>query len=333
MQPIECVSPCHSPAGLHYQTCKTTGEETNNAAVFVLSPQDFFTTENPFTAELESSIGTANTSLVRAFYERPLFRGAGTTLPHETQLEHERIFQEEVTRLLGVVNVSSRQVDNIQSGGRATAEAEMVNGREMGDGSEMVDAESSDSSESTGDAPNIGRCSTVSATTHTSTGLLSTVDGDFVKDAIKGDRARMPLGSERLKPLFDQDSESDRVLPERFAAMLSVMAQKERDIIAWVDHCACLPRHLATREEVSSTVSRVEDLLRSVMISERGEEWEGRPGVITVARSDDDGYVPADIAAFVENQVLAMLSRLFGGQKGGGLKVLYDEGLQSKQQA
>ncbi|CAN0551909.1 unnamed protein product, partial [Ectocarpus sp. 8 AP-2014] len=68
--------------------------------------------------------------------------------------------------------------------------------------------------------------------------------------------------------------------------------------------CACLPRHLATREEVKGSVRSVEVFLRA--------NWSGRPGVITVARSEEDGYVPASMVAFVEQEVLAMLFRLYG---------------------
>ena len=58
--------------------------------------------------------------------------------------------------------------------------------------------------------------------------------------------------------------------------------------------------------------------------------------MITVARSEGDGYVPAEMVAFVERQVLAMLFRLYGGDQavegvasgGGDLEVCYEEGLE-----
>lgn len=224
--------------------------------------------------ELESQIGKTDASLVRAFYERPLFRGANTNLPHSMQLEHERIFKEEVTALLGV--------DDGVEGGNNAAEA---------------------------------------------TKLVAEVQPDrAASTAVSGDRVEVRV--QRLRALFDVHSD-DNLLPGQFASLVSHLGPKERKLVAWTDHCACLPRYLAGREEVRATVFRTEDILRSVM--QTGGDWEGFPGVVTIARSEADGYVPPDIVGFVEEQVLAMLKRLFTAEGSRGFEVVYDDGLERTQ--
>lgn len=242
--------------------------------------------------ELESLIGKDRAALVCAFYEKPLFRGAGTKLSHKTQLEHERIFRQEVARLLGTTSTDGTMCGHTSM---KSVHKEISNSR----GHTMAGSENS--------AP-----------------VSPPASGRVEKREIgvsSGIR-----GIEYLTALFDQDLESDRSLAERFATMLADMEPEQRSVIAWADHCTCLPRHLATVEEISAAVSKAEELLGSVMGKGLEGGWGGRPGVVTVARSEEDGYVPATDAAFVERQVLAMLERVFGDE----LEVLYDEGIESK---
>lgn len=239
-----------------------------------LALQDYFTTQNPFMEELELRIGEDSAGLVRAFYERPLFRGSDTRLPHSEQLEHERIFREEVTALLR------------DTRGGETNDADATRGTEAANGNH----------------PNIRESTTE-----------------------KGVAAGR--GLERLMGLFDKSTD-DAHLPKEFASLISRLRPEEREMVAWVDHCACLPRHLTSRDEVSAAVLETERILR-VAMQARGA-WNGAPGVVTIARSEGDGYVPADMVGFVEGQVLAMLRRLFdnGGER--GLEVVYDDGLEVK---
>lgn len=251
--------------------------------------------------ELEALIGKDHASLVRAFYERPLFRGADTKLPHETQLEHERIFTQEVARLFDKAGIEEAKTD--QTGAI-----------------ESVQDDASSSQRQTAVESNLSTVSECAAA------------GKSGKKGTDADTSIREL--ERLSTLYDQDSESDRSLAEQFADLVTNAGSKERDLIAWANHCSCLPRHSATLDEIADAVSRVEELLRSILRNRgAGGNWEvsGRPGVVTVARSGDDGYVPANDAAFVERQVLAMLQRLFGDEL-GGLEIVYDEGLESKEE-
>lgn len=153
------------------------------------------------------------------------------------------------------------------------------------------------------------------------------------------------LGLQRLAELFSPDGD-DRLLVGEFASIVGRIGRDGREKVAWTDHCACLPRYMATREEIEASVRKVEVFLRSLLLgsaagatSNRGDGvgWNGRPGVITVARSEEDGYVPAEMVAFVEREVLSMLNRLYadGGNQGArgemgsfGLEVCYDDGLE-----
>lgn len=266
--------------------------------------QDYFTTENPFMAELELLVGKEDAALVRAFFERPLFRGASTELPHELQLEHERIFRSEVDRLLCVSTSATTE---------AAAPVVVTQATRV-----VTDGLSNNTKSAEG------------------------VHGDCANDVKP--RANIPVrsterveGLQRLRALFDEGSAEDRLLADRFASMVGRMGPKEREMVAWTDHCACLPRYLATQEEVHAAVQKAEGLIRSLMMRAASsgvrEGWGGRPGVVTIARSEHDGYVPADMAAFVEGEVLAMLKRLFDNEgSGGGLEVVYDEGLESKKE-
>lgn len=297
--------------------------------------QDYFTTENPFILELEDHIGKRDAAVVRDFYERPRFRGAATPLPHETQLEHERIFKTEVDRLLGAAgeesaNGAKRPAADakgeaeraIAAGGPASkdlaegspgaARSRRFRGEGVVDGSTAVSEEADTREEADGG-----------------------VGGSGASEEVRG-------GLRRLTELFDPDGE-DRLLAGKFAYVVGRIGREGRQKVAWADHCACLPRHLATREEVKGSVRSVEAFLRSLLAggtastssSSSSANWSGRPGVITVARSEEDGYVPASMVAFVEQEVLAMLFRLYGGDGaegvagcGGGLEVCYEDGLE-----
>lgn len=265
--------------------------------------------------ELERSIGEEDAALVRAFYERPRFRGAATSLPHDVQVEHERIFKSEVDKLLRLnpAHVEAESVADATESEDGTvgcstprlhsscgADSGKLSGERIADGSAMPIATSRACEDKGGEE-----------------------EGKFEGIA---------PGVERLVDLFGPD-EQDCLLPAKFASMVGRMGPKERDMVAWTDHCACLPRHSSSREEVAASVRAAEDLLRSLVGAAGGGDWCERPGVVTVARSEGDGYVPTDMVAFVEGEVLAMLARLFGDSservKGAtGLEVLYEEGME-----
>lgn len=330
-----------------------------NTPVPICAVQDYFTTENPFMAELEGHIGKDDAALVRDFYEKPRFRGAATSLPHAEQMEHERIFRTEVDRLLclgGAVGEAAITGGTLQpsmgptENGKGAAgdrrcltaltwddhDADADSSRDRRPGSESKGRPGEDSDSSV----------LVAASAVSEEAGKKELNDDGAWTAGEGDR-----GLRRLAGLFDPDWE-DRSLPQRFASMIGRMGRKEREIVAWADHCSCLPRYLATREEVKHSVQRVETFLRSLLLGDGGGNvgsirttnagWRGPPGVITAARSAGDGYVPKDVVAFVEREVLAMLFRLYGGGDGhevvemdgvaggsaGGLEVFYEDGLE-----
>lgn len=289
--------------------------------MYFVGRQDYFTTENPFMEELERSIGKEDAALIRAFYERPCFRGAATTLPHDVQVEQERIFKSEVDRLL---RLHPAHVETEPAAAVTAAE-----GEDMGCSTARLHTKSgADSGNSSAE-----RNSDDSATPMTATIALEDKGGEGGEEKEEDEKCEgIAPGVKRLVDLFGPD-EQDRLLPVKFASMMCRMGPKERDMVAWTDHCACLPRHTATREEVTASVRAAEDLLRSLIGAAGSGDWRGRPGVVTVARSEGDGYVPTKMVAFVEGEVLAMLERLFGNgdervEGATGLEVLYEEGVE-----
>lgn len=319
-------------------------------------------------AELEGHIGKEDAALVRDFYEKPRFRGAATLLPHSVQLEHERIFKTEVNRLLQSTSTTTEKKDSDVSGakygicGAENAEIKSA-AEETGPGfaaavksstTTAVPSLSEDNGARAGITTNRGG-------ENVATGLLALIGSEAddekeeeIEDHVDGSSSRAAdgvWGLRRLEELFDPDGE-DRRLPGQFASIIGRIGQKGREKVGWTDHCACLPRHLATHQEVKASVRTVEAFLRSLLLGGAAAAagrssssssivgWNGRPGVITVARSEDDGYVPTEMVAFIEREVLAMLFRLYGdgdGDKneregrvvgGGGLEVYYEEGLE-----
>lgn len=273
-------------------------------------------------ADLETRIGEEDAALVRAFYERPRFRGAATALAHDTQIEHERIFKSEVDRLL---RLPSRETE-AEREAVAAETGEAVVGRSMSaiDGSDVVSATSSEKNEAGPTTP---------------AGATEPPSGEK-EEQEQAERTRGNIrGLQCLAELFDQSGD-DRLLAGKFASMVDRMGPEEREMVAWTDHCACLPRYQASREEIGASVRKTERLLRSLMSTTGTGDWIGRPGVVTVARSEGDGYVPSDIVLFVEREVLAMLTRLFGEDGDErvdgvvrGLEVCYEEGLKSAQES
>lgn len=287
--------------------------------------QDYFTTENPFIEELEKHIGKENAALVHAFFERPLFRGSSTKLPHDVQVEHEFIFKTEVERLLAMEGgehstsqVSDEKVVGVSRAFIAQSVIVPAVHGTHGGGSTTL----------TGSVIGSTRCGKEEAKTRDE----------------REESGELP-GLQRLMSVFS-NTEENRLLVAKFAVMVGCMGPKERALIAWTDHCACLPRHLANREQVLASVKSVERLLRDVTEEKGGSkgDWRGRPGVVTVARSEGDGYVPSHMVGFVEGEVLTMLARLFdtvdgdaengrtkGTACGGRFEVVYEEGLERAQ--
>lgn len=321
--------------------------------------QDYFTTENPFMAELEGHIGKEDAALVRDFYEKPRFRGATTSLPHTDQIEHERIFRAEVDRLLrlgGSVEEAGDTGRSLQPCPGPTKVETGVEGTGKGlttppaDGDDARDDSSHDhrpDAEGKGwpwERIDTNDCTEPSAFPEEA----GNRELNGKEACTAGETSR---GLRRLAELFDSDGE-DRFLPRRFASIIGRIGRREREMVAWADHCSCLPRHLATREEMKHSVRRVETFLRSLLLgdgdgtvgsaSTTNASWRGPPGVITVARSAGDGYVPEDAVAFIEREVLAMLFRLYGGGDGHkmvegfgvegsgshSLEVFYEDGLE-----
>ncbi|CAM9512501.1 unnamed protein product [Hapterophycus canaliculatus] len=321
---------------------------------------DYFTTENPFMAELECHIGKEDATLVRDFYEKPRFRGAATSLPHAEQIEHERVFRTEVDRLLRLGGAVEEAVDDggsLQPSPGPTGDDEGV--KRTGRGLATLTSTSDDddgSPDHSPDAESKGRPGEVIGRNDCM--VASAVSEEAGKKGLNDDE-ECPTGEgcrqlRRLEELFGSDGE-DRFLPQRFASTIRRMGRKGRELVAWADHCSCLPRYLATREEVKLSVRRVEAFLQALLLgggdgtvgstSTTNASWRGPPGVITVARSAGDGYVPKDVVEFVEREVLAMLFRLYGGGdghenvevddvaggSGGRLGVFYEDGLQPAQ--
>ena len=296
----------------------------------LIGRQDYFTTENPFMEELERSIGEEDAALVRAFYERPRFRGAATPLPHDVQVEHERIFKSEVDKLLRLnpAHVEAESVaDATESGGGAAGCSTPRLHSSCGADSGNLSAERTADGSAMPIAPSIA-----SEEKRDEEAIASEKKGEEEEEEEEGKCEGVAPEVKRLVDLFGPD-EQDCLLPAKFVSMVGRMGLKAREMVAWTDHCACLPRHSSSREEVAASVRAAEDLLRSLVGAAGGGDWCGRPGVVTVARSEGDGYVPTDMVAFVEGEVLAMLARLFGDGServvgATGLEVLYEEGVE-----
>lgn len=265
-----------------------------------------------------------------------MFRGAATSLPHGTQLEHERIFKTEVDRLLQAGSSEHEGAGRAaQPGAELADENESLN---TSRGSTRALPESNNSS----DGPDAeSKRDPGENVVGDSIALIRSEEVDHEDHRVAGGEA---LGLQRLAELFCPDGD-DRLLVGEFASIVGRIGREGREKVAWTDHCACLPRYLANREEIGASVRKVEAFLRSLLLGGAavtssnigGAGWRGQPGVITVARSEEDGYVPAEMLAFVEGEVLAMLNRLYGaggypraGGKVGscGLEVCYEDGLE-----
>lgn len=329
-------------------------------------------------AELEGHIGKEDAALVRDFYEKPRFRGAATSLPHSTQLDHERIFRTEVNRLLRTTSTTAGKEDVAVGGTEGD-----VGGAENPDAAPAADVRSGSAvamGDSTAAAVSLGsdggpraESSTRCPRENAANGMVASIGSEEEEAGKEEDEAdhREDTSSssrtadgvfcvlDRLEELFEPDGE-DRRLPRRFASIVDRIGREGRETVAWTDHCACLPRYLATHQEVEASVRTVEAFLRSLLLkgataatdgststSSNSSNnscsivgWNGRPGVITVARSEEDGYVPTEMVAFIEREVLAMLFRLYGDEDGdnnpqeggvvggGSLEVCYEEGLE-----
>lgn len=314
-------------------------------------------------AELEGHIGKEDAALVREFYEKPLFRGATTSLPHSTQLEHEHIFKTEVNRLLRLTSTTpGKEDDDIGGADKPEVESAIEKTRPgsvvaVGGPTTALPLDSEDDGARAGST--FQQCPGEDITNGLVASIGSEENGakeeegvDHREDSSSSRAADGVCGLQRLEELFDPDG-GDRRLPGQFASIVGRIGREGREKVAWTDHCACLPRYLATHQEVEASVRTVEAFLRSLLLggavaatgsSGGGSSsifgWNGRPGVITVARSEDDGYVPTEIVAFIEREVLAMLFRLYGdggGENnqpkgtvvgGAGLEVCYEEGLE-----
>lgn len=282
-------------------------------------------------AELENYIGKEDAAVVRDFYEKPTFRGAGTPLPHATQLEHERIFKTEVDRLL---RSTSPEKEKASKGTSDPVEGEESTVTSSGLAAVVE--------EKTDDGPGAEHRQCPGEVIDD--GAIVSIPSEEVDEEDRTSSGEGMLGLQGLAELFDSDGE-DRLLAGKFASIVGRIGREGREKVAWTDHCACLPRYLATHNEVKASVRAVETLLRSLLVDgaaattsgdSSGTAWKGPPGVITVARSEDDGYVPTEMVAFVEREVLAMLNRLYGGNQalggvvlgGDDLEVCYEEGLE-----
>ncbi|CAM9163847.1 unnamed protein product [Scytosiphon promiscuus] len=311
---------------------------------------DYFTTENPFMAELEGHIGKEDAAVVRDFYEKPRFRGAATSLPHAEQVEHERIFRTEVDRLLRLGGAAEEAGDtggSLQPSPGPIGDSEGVK-RTGRDSIKLPSGDEDRRRDYTPDAES--KDQPRERVYRKDRDVSSAVPAEGGERESSDEEARTAeergRGLRRLTELYDPDQE-DRFLPRKFASIIGRVGREERKMVAWADHCSCLPRHLATREEVKHSVGRVEAFLRSLLLGgDRGTagssttpsnvKWGGPPGVITLARSAGDGYVPEDIVAFIEREVLGMLVRIYGSGDGhdtagdgdGSLKVFYEDGLE-----
>ncbi|EER17606.1 hypothetical protein Pmar_PMAR023523 [Perkinsus marinus ATCC 50983] len=68
--------------------------------------------------------------------------------------------------------------------------------------------------------------------------------------------------------------------------------------------CPTLPAHKSTREEIVHAIAEIEDVLSS--------SYKYRPGLVIIARSDEDGFTPPQEVDGIQQRVLDMLHRLYG---------------------
>ncbi|CAM9250788.1 unnamed protein product [Chrysoparadoxa australica] len=106
-----------------------------------------------------------------------------------------------------------------------------------------------------------------------------------------------------LLELYPTRGEGLRVVTA-LVKLLRCVTDKERKAILYMGHCACLPHHPSTKEEVEGMVSGLEQLLR--------RDGLHRPAIVTIALSAQDGYTPPGVVGHIYSSVIDMLQRLFG---------------------
>ena len=121
-------------------------------------------------------------------------------------------------------------------------------------------------------------------------------------DALREERSPGAL-SERLQRLYGA---ADRGAVAPFAALFCGLSDEQRRSVLGVGHCANLPAHEATRGEMAAALAALERALSA------SDGAAAPPAFVTVARSVEDGYCPRQHAAWLQDQVLQMLRRLYG---------------------
>jgi hypothetical protein len=235
--------------------------------------------------QLAESFTVAEAELIRDVYAKPLFRGAGTTLPHSQQLTDEALFTTAVTRLFKL-STALQQLRKQQ----------------------QLDAVNSSSDEDCAQPPSItttaattAEPSTNSAATDSSSAAASNQQIECSCSSSADIAAQMERSRSYLAGLYAQPEGEQ--LTQLFVALLQRCTAQQCELIAWVEYCSSLPEHASTREEAQTMVNAVGAFLRTI---------PSRPALITVARSVDDGYTPVCDAEWLLAAVLDMLNSVYG---------------------
>lgn len=110
-----------------------------------------------------------------------------------------------------------------------------------------------------------------------------------------------------LLPLYGQDrvDESERLLASFFET-LARLDEEARALVWWAGPNMDLPHHLSSHDEIERMVAALAEFLIASGCRETP------PGLVTVAMSTSDEYLPPHQLAFVQSQVLSMLTDVFG---------------------
>jgi len=73
-----------------------------------------------------------------------------------------------------------------------------------------------------------------------------------------------------------------------------------------------LPDHVSTAEEIALMLQTLQEGLSSLL---HGDSTLGPPSLCIIARSEQDGFTPGEVAAGLESSVLALLSEVYGETK------------------
>ncbi|OQR67062.1 UPF0489 protein C5orf22-like [Tropilaelaps mercedesae] len=126
----------------------------------------------------------------------------------------------------------------------------------------------------------------------------------------EADSEKERLVAELIKDLDENPPKDHVITPELI-----------HDAGCTMDLRSMLPHHVSSREDVRRMVEEMASFL--------GKLLPEKPKVVTISRSSTDGYCPREDVDFIQEQVIAMIERLYGECT---ITRDYDDGLEALQQ-